>query len=297
MAPFFTFGGLFYWQDRYAYADWKIQENIWSKRCRILDTYNVCRYLGTYAECRERLNLFVKNWELTVPSSQAVVILPGIYRGKRKFTRMIDEFKSANFEVIFVSMPMLRYSVKEKAEALDKLLSERPDLTTIHFIATGADGLVLRQAAALPSVWHDKIGRSMLISVPNNGLSWATKKRTKRWYRLLFGNMGESLLPSKAKKIPLMTGEFATMSGGKGDGSRGFIPFFKGDDDGLLTPKDMKHPNAKADFLITGGIHFTLTRDKRAIEICKQFIIFGYSNKKRGRKDSKLMNFLIDNDD
>lgn len=288
--PFFSMGGLFYWQDKYVYAGWKIQENIWSRRCRILDSHNVCRFKGSLRQCRSKLTDYIKDWEITLPSREAVVIIPGLFQGKRTFERLIETFQNVSYEVIFVSLPMFRFDVAQKATALNKLLNRRTDIKKFHFIAAGTGGLVLRKTLSLPSLWKNKIGRSVLICVPNNGIGWMEKYSSKWLYKKFLGKMGKCLLPAYAKKIPLMTGEFATVNGGNGEGTQGFIPFIKGDNDGLLSAEDAFHENAKADFLIPDGIHFLLPNEKKTVDICKQFIRCGHSTRKRLAKER---NFAI----
>ena len=78
--PFFTCGGLFYWVDRYSYAGWRIQESIWTRRCRLLDPFNIRRGSGSLEACFDSLHYFLNAWEIDRPKKKAVVFIHGLFQ-------------------------------------------------------------------------------------------------------------------------------------------------------------------------------------------------------------------------
>lgn len=291
---FFTWGGLFYWADRYAYAGWRIQECIWTKRCRLLDPYQIRRATGSFEACHQKLSDYLKDWEIPAPPSKAVVFIHGLFQTPYAFEKIARRF-SGDYEIMMFSYPMLRFDVAKSADVLNKFLDRRSDTTKVNFIAAGTGGLILRRAAGENPGWLSKIGRSVFIAVPSKGYRQAEKYKGKWWFRRLFGQAVDLLVPGTvAAKIPPMVGEFSVIIAGKEDNS-GILPFFKTDNDGLLCVEDARDERAKEEFLALNRTHFSLLKDDQVIELAYSFIRSGrFGTGKRIRKEQILTN-LWDN--
>ena len=287
--PFFTYGGLFFWQDKKAFAGWRLQENIWSRRGRILDQYDIRRFSGKMSECRQKWDEFVREWHLQSPSKKLVVLLPGFCQSHGAFRFLEKRLMAAGFETAFFSSPS-RYSLlEEKAAALNKLLEERTDADDFHVVAFGLGGLVLRQACAAAPKWLSRLRRVVMIGVPNNGLSWMTGGKKERFVRFLLGNCEDAVFPEKARKLPWPACETAAVVGGTGEG-RGILPFLTEDNDGIVLTKDVLHPNIAKEYLVPDTLHFRLLKNEQTADICVRFLKKGYSNTQRTHKMADLWN-------
>ncbi len=287
--PFFTCGGLFYWVDRYSYAGWRIQESMWTRRCRLLDPYNIKRTVGTFDACSDTLSYFLRAWEIPPPSKNAVVIIHGLFQRPSSFEGMAHSLQKS-FEPIVFSYPMLRFDLVKSARTLNALLEGRPDIDRINFVAYGTGGLILRQAIALNPEWLEKMDRSVFLAVPNHGYSFADKWKDKKWYKWVFGAAGTNLLPQTADALPPMIGEFGVIIGGKDD-EKGFNPFLKKDNDGLLTVDGAKYDNAKEDYLALNKTHFFLHQDDKVVEMVHSFLNTGrFGRGVRVRKEQNYTN-------
>ncbi len=288
--PFITCGGMFWWFDRHHYAGWRIQENIWTHRCRLLDPHDVRRASGNFDVCMEQLPEFLKIWEQPPAGKETVVFIHGLFQTAGSFEQMKAVFNDRGYETLSFSYPQLRSDLAEAAKMLNTALNRRKDIKKLHFIVHGVGGLVLRRALMAKPEWLPSLGRTVMISVPNKGFAWAKKGAGKKWYGFLLGKMGENLTPDFiTSNISPMAGEFAVLMGGKGDG-KGYCPFMKEDNDGVLRVAEARAKDAKEDFLMLGSPHFTLQRREKAIEMCLSFIETGKLGKgRRIRRESSLV--------
>lgn len=293
--PFITCGGMFWWFDRYQYAGWRIQENIWTHRCRLLDPHDVRRASGKFDTCLEKLPDFLKTWEEPAPKGEAVVFIHGLFQTSGSFDDMKVAFYDKGYETFSFSYPQLRSDLEDAAKKLNAALKRRKDLKKIHFIVHGVGGLVLRRALMMKPEWLPSFGRAVMIAVPNAGFCWAEKWSGKKWYRFLLGRMGSNLTPAfVSENLAPMSGEFAVLMSGKDDG-KGYLPWFKSDNDGVLKVSEAFVQNALEDFLTVGVPHFFLQKREKTIEMCLYFIGTGRLGKgKRIRRESNLMSKFYD---
>lgn len=286
--PFFTCGGLFYWVDKYNYAGWRIQESMWSRRCRLLDPYNIKRFSGSFEQCEQSLHHFQRAWEIEPPVGKALVMIHGLFQKPSSFEKM-SRFFEKNYEPVVFSYPMLRFDLMKSAHTLNAMLNKRQDIKSLDFVAYGFGGLVLRQAVALNPPWLEKLGRSVFLAVPNHGCSWATRWKEKKLYKLVFGVAGQYLVAEKVEALPLMKNEFGVIMGGRDD-NKGFLPFFKQDNDGVLAVSDVRQKEAKEEYLALNKTHFYLHQDDKILEMIHSFLTTGrFGRGVRLRKEQNYM--------
>lgn len=292
--PFFTCGGLFWWVDRYSYAGWRIQECIWTKRCRLLDPYRIRRATGKFNACYQSLMTFVNDWEIPQPPKKAVVFLHGLYQGSGAFEKMARRFAD-DYEIMTFSYPMRRFDITGTIMALNDFLNRRSDIEQLNFVATGIGGMILRCALAGNPEWAEKVGRSVFIAVGSRGYGQLKKYCKKKWFPWVFGKMNNLLIPEYALlRVPQMSKEFAVIIGGKEDG-KGVCPWLDGDNDGLLRVADARDKTAKADFLAMGRINLLLLTDDQVIELTRSFIKNGQFGTGKRIRTEQLMTNLWDN--
>ena len=291
--PFFTCGGMFYWIDRYDYAGWRIQESMWTHRCRLLDPFNIKRAVGSFEQCRGMLSYFLHAWEAEKPLKSAAVVIHGLFQRPASFEKMAYGLKKY-FEPIIFSYPMLRFDLDRSAEALNNMLEQRPDIERVNFVAYGSGGLILRQAAALKPSWLEKLGRTVFIAVPHQGYSQFPKWKDKGWYKNLLGQAGVNILPETAQALPAMPGECGAIIAGK-DNEKGMLPLLKEDNDGILKVKDAHCDGMTEEYMALDKSHFFLHRDEKLIEMTQSFLSTGkFGRRIRIRKEQSYTN-LWDN--
>ncbi|MCQ2913883.1 MAG: hypothetical protein MJ247_01655 [Alphaproteobacteria bacterium] len=268
---FFTFGGMYYWIDVYTFNGWRIQRNIWTKRCRLLDPYQIRRFSGKFDACKDKLEYIEERWKLQKPvSSRAIVFIHGLHERPAQFDEMALKFKK-KYEIIYFSYPMLRHDFIHNAELLNALLNSRGDLTEISFVCSGTGAFILRQAISKDPAWLEKYNRSVFISCATKGYKIFQSQHNKLWFKFLFGEARYLLLEKNIELIPDMNKDYATIYGGKGD-KKGFTPWFKMDNDGFVPVCDMKDPKARLSYLAINKPRIGLLKDKIICDLAYNFI-------------------------
>ena len=292
--PFFTCGGLFWWVDRYSYAGWRIQECIWTKRCRLLDPYRIRRAAGKFNDCYQALMRFVNDWEIPRPPKNAVVFLHGLYQGTGTFEKMTRRFAD-DYETMVFAYPMLRFDIVRTVAALNDFLNRRSDVQRINFVATGIGGMILRCALAGNPEWAGKVGRSVFVAVGSRGYGQLKKYCKKKWFPWVFGKMNNLLIPEYAQlRVPPMSKEFAIIMAGREDG-KGVCPWLGGDNDGLLCVADARDKTAKADFLAMNRLNPFLLTDNQICSLTYSFVKNGQFGTGKRIRTEQLMTNLWDN--
>ena len=292
--PFFTCGGLFWWVDRYSYAGWRIQECIWTKRCRLLDPYRIRRAAGKFNDCYQALMRFVNDWEIPRPPKNAVVFLHGLYQGTGTFEKMTRRFAD-DYETMVFAYPMLRFDIVRTVAALNDFLNRRSDVQRINFVATGIGGMILRCALAGNPEWAEKVGRSVFVAVGSRGYGQLKKYCKKKWFPWVFGKMNNLLIPEYAQlRVPPMSKEFAIIMAGREDG-KGVCSWLGADNDGLLRVADARDKTAKADFLAMNRLNPFLLTDDQICSLTYSFVKNGQFGTGKRIRTEQLMTNLWDN--
>lgn len=282
---FFTCGGIFWWIDKFCWNGWRIQQNMWTRRHRLLDPYQICRKWGSFEKCYDALNLYKMDWEIPIPHNKAVVFLHGLYQPPWIFSKIAFRMKK-NFEPIFFSTPLLRFDIEKNAQILNEYLDKRDSIEQFNFIATGIGALLLRTAYSKNPRWAKKMGRCVFLSVANKGYSYLRGKENKFWFKLLFSKIGKYLLPSYMENLLPFTADYSIIYGGK-ENDTGFFSFLKSDNDGFLRVCDALDDNAKESFCAINRHHFKLFHDNQIKDLIFNFISTGHFGKgQRLKKDS-----------
>ena len=292
--PFFTCGGLFWWVDRYSYAGWRIQECIWTKRCRLLDPYRIRRAAGKFNDCYQALMRFVNDWEIPRPPKNVVVFLHGLYQGTGAFEKMTRRFAD-DYETMVFAYPMLRFDIVRTVAALNDFLKRRSDVPRMTFVPTGIGGMILRCALAGNPEWAGKVGRSVFVAVGARGYGQLKKYCKKKWFPWVFGKMNNLLIPEYAQlRVPPMSKEFAIIMAGREDG-KGVCSWLGGDNDGLLRVADARDKTAKADFLAMNRLNPFLLTDDQICSLTYSFVKNGQFGTGKRIRTEQLMTNLWDN--
>ena len=78
--PFPTFGGKQFWSDQVVYCGWRIQKNVYTDHCRLLDPDDVRYAWGTFEACRVALEKRRIEKGLRPRSEHAVFLVHGLMR-------------------------------------------------------------------------------------------------------------------------------------------------------------------------------------------------------------------------
>lgn len=270
--PFPTLGGRQFWGDLFWYADWRIQENVLSGHCRLLDPDDVRRAWGTYAECRAAFEQERVERNLSLPSTHVVVLLHGLARSTAYFDDLAEALREAGFAPARFEYPSTRASIDAHASQLVSWLDRLEDAERVSFVTHSLGGLVVRAALAKPGAWRERIEphRLVMLGPPNRGSSLAAALREFLPYRWLAGPAGQDLALREALAVPPPPIPFAIIAGARGDGE-GWNPLVPGDDDGVVALDEALLEGAD-EVLVLRTWHARLPSNHRAIEATVRFL-------------------------
>jgi len=270
-----TMGGNQLWRDFHVFAGWRIQENALTGHFRLLDSEDIRRAWGSYAQCKERLDDLKRIEDIRPSSKHLVLLVHGILRSTGTFTALEKALIGTGFDAVAISYPSRQGTIEEHAEGLARLLDRQEGTETVSFVTHSMGGLVVRHLLARDGEWKRRIEvhRIVLIAPPNRGSAIARLLEDIPAYRLIYGEAGQQLTPAEVSRAPGLDHPFAIIAGGKGDG-RGFNPLLPGDDDGTVGLAETRLDGA-TDFVVVPEIHALISNHQETIRATISFLKHG----------------------
>ena len=266
------------WRDSHVFAGWRIQENILTGHFRLLDTEDIRRAWGSYAQCKERLDGLKRSEDIHPPSKHLVLLAHGILRSTGTFSALEKVLIEAGFDAVAISYPSSQGTIEEHADGLARLLDRQEGSEVVSFVTHSMGGIVIRHLLARDGEWKRriKVRRIVMIAPPNQGSAIARMLKDLPAYRLIYGKAGQQLTPEEVAKAPALHHPFAIIAGGKGDDG-GFNPLLPGDDDGTVRLAETRLEGA-ADFLVVPEIHMSISNHPETIRATVNFLKHGNFN-------------------
>lgn len=260
LIPTPTLGGKQFWADLLVRGGHRIQENVYTGRCRLLGPRDSALASGSFDACKAALDRRSELMDLRPRGDHLVLALHGIFRSKDGFWPMIRALRAEGFEAETVNYPSTRRSLDEHAEQLEHLLERVEGVKTVSFVAHSMGGLVTRVLLGRQGAWRKKlkVGRVVMIGTPNQGAVLVDTLRQLWAFRTLAGPAGTSLTTEQIPGLPIPDVPFATVSGVRGDGA-GYNPLLPGDDD-MTVSLDSTFLDGAEDEMIVQGVHTFLMR-------------------------------------
>lgn len=227
-----TLGGRHFWMDLVVTGTYRIQRNVWTGHCRLLDVRDWRLAAGSFDRCRAAAD------RIAVPAPRGgtlVVLLHGLYRSRHSLGRLEAGLRSAGWPTIAPNYPSGHDDIATLGAWLNTVLDAVEGHDRVAFVAYSLGGLVVRSALARPAPWQSRLAVAGIVQIgtPNRGARAAGPLRRVTGADRLFGPAAIALgaaidLPEPPDSIPVVV-----IAGGTGR-SPGFNPFLAGDDDGLV---------------------------------------------------------------
>jgi pimeloyl-ACP methyl ester carboxylesterase len=269
--PTATLGGRQFWGDELHFRGWRIQKNVLTGHYRLLDPEDRRQAWGTLDHCRQSLEATKKSRNLAPLSGRAVVLVHGIIRSSHSFDAMKQSLRDEGYEVIGFDYPSTQVSIEESAEYLHRTLESLEGIERIDFVVHSMGGLLVRQY--LRKHRDPRIGRMVMLGVPNHGANLANLLRKVPLFKVIYGPAGDQLCEGPdafVSCLPTPDFPFAVIAGGKGDAT-GYNPWIAGDDDGTVAVESTRLAGA-ADFLRLPALHTFMMRDAAVIAAICRFL-------------------------
>jgi pimeloyl-ACP methyl ester carboxylesterase len=279
-----TAGGKQLWADEWFFRTWRIQRNVLTGHCRLLDDRDRRHASGTFDTCRKELDAIRRRESLQPMEGRAVVVLHGLFRTRaamRQLTATVA--RCENCSPFCMGYPTTRGSVADHAKSLDRVIRSLEGIHEINFVAHSLGNLVVRrwlhdlqeQGRALPD--GQEFGRMVMLAPPNHQPQLATKLLGSYAVGLIAGTAAGELATGwdvLQPKLATPAFEFGILAGGRGDG-RGYNPLIPGDDDAVVTVESTRLAGAR-DFRLLPVIHSFFMYDRKVQELTRNFLEFGY---------------------
>jgi len=294
-----TTGGKQFWADELHFHKWRIQRNVLTGHCRLLDGDDVRYAWGTFDQCRAELATIRRERELPPMKGTAVVLLHGLFRSRETMAPLSGYLEEqGGYTVINVSYPTTRRDIPSHAHMLGRVIENLDGITDIHFVAHSMGNIVVRyylagasfhepegRRDAKPRLPDPRVRRLVMLAPPNNGSLAADFFSDNGLFRAVAGGSAQQLgkkweeLAAKLRAPPC---PFGIIAGGYGDG-KGLNPLLPGDDDGVVTVDTTQLPGAR-DFSLIPSRHSKIPSDDKAMEQTLRFLRHGHFISKDARK-------------
>ncbi len=147
---FFTFGGAIFWEDVFFYQKWRIQRNCFTKKYRLLDSWDIRRAHGTFETCKNAFIEYIESNEIVKQKGKMVILLHGYMDSKNVFKKLWRKFILTKTTVVALNYPSLFKSAKDSAHQLLFFLNHAEDISEVSFVTKGCGNLVLQNMFNLP---------------------------------------------------------------------------------------------------------------------------------------------------
>ena len=278
-----TGGGKQFWTDRFVHHDWRIQQNVYTGHCRLLDGNDVRRAWGTYDGCRQEFEQLRRRYDLPPVRGKVVVTVHGLGCSRQSLAGMGSYLATeGGFTWINFSYASTRDSIDAHGKALAQVVGELNDAEEVHFVAHSLGNLVVRRylterALAEPEARRPPLGRFVMLAPPNQGAQLAARLRHCELFRVVLGASGSQLAvdwDDVEQRLAIPPCPFGIVAGGGGDGGL-TNPLLEGDDDLVVTVAETRLAGA-ADFLVVPVRHRFIMDAPAVRQSTLRFLRHGY---------------------
>ncbi len=263
--PFPTMGGRQLWADVNWFAGWRVQQNVWTGHCRLLDPENMRRAWGRRPAVEEALSYAKEARELKLEGDHLVVLLHGLGRSRSSMGALQLLLKQAGYEVMDVGYPSTRRSIAEHVAQVNSLLDQvaaHGGIERVSFVTHSLGGMVARATLAEDSQWQKsmEVHRLAMLAPPSTGSSIAQSLQHFLPFQWFAGDAGQQLTLDEAKAIPVPSCKFGIVAGHRKPG-KGYNPLLDGEDDGVVRVEETRLPGAEDFWLVSSGHTFIMEDD------------------------------------
>lgn len=269
-----TLGGRQFWGDVAFFRGWRIQKNVFTGHYRLIDPGDERHASGSLETCRRELDAIKQRLKLQPMSGRAVILIHGIIRSSKSFSSMQRALEAEGVTVVGFDYPSTRLSIADSAEHLNQVIESLDGIEQIDFVVHSMGGLVVREW--LQKHGDPRIGRMVMLGVPNLGAKMANHLKDVGLYKFVMGPAGQQLIEGDQSYIaglPTPVFPFAVIAGARGT-EDGFNPLIPGDDDGTVSVDATRLPGA-ADFMTVPVLHSFLMGNKDVIAATRRFLSTG----------------------
>ena len=209
---FYTFGGAHFWEDVFFYQKWRIQRNYVTKKCRLLDNWDISRFEGSFEECRKAFIKYIEVYELARQKGHMVIMLPGLGESKNIFKPLWRAAIKEGMMAAAVNYPSTQKGIDGHVRQLDFFLNHLEDVTEISFVTNGIGSILLKRLFMLDTPWRRrlKINRVVEVAPQNHGSRLLKFLSRFKLTAFVLGPIAAEMDPKKIEKLPPLPKDIPT---------------------------------------------------------------------------------------
>jgi len=213
---FFTFGGSFFWEDVFFYQKWRIQRHCFTKRYRLLDSWDIRRASGTFEKCQKAFIKYMDCYEITKQNSHMVILIHGYLDSKNIFKNLWRRLILTNSTVAAINYPSLFRGALSNSYQLLFFLNHMEDIEEVSFVTKGAGNLVLRKMLNLPlelQTFRESVRIRNIVEINPviRGNIFCDLLNKFKIFNFLFGPMIEDMTEKQIKNMPSIPNEIKSL--------------------------------------------------------------------------------------
>ena len=199
----YTFGGHHFWEDVFFYQKWRIQRNCVSKKCRLLDNWDICRHEGSFEECRLAFIEFIETFEIPKQKGHMLVMISGLAESKNTFKELWRLAIKNNFLAAAINYPSTHKEIAGHLRHLEFFLNHLEGVDTISFISNGIGSILIKKLFETKNSWQTKlkIGRIVEVNPRNHGSELLLKLSKTKLLGFILGPIAKEMDRKNIEKI------------------------------------------------------------------------------------------------
>ena len=275
---FFTFGGSQLWEDIFFYQKWRIQRHFESKKCRLLDPWDIQRHCGTFDECSKAFYKYIEIYELPRQKGQMIVMIHGLFDSKNIFKPLWRAALANKFCAAAVNYPSSQKSLDAHVSQFETFMNNLVDISEVSFVTKGVGALILRELLNRQNMeWRKKIKicRIVEIAPPNQGSKLFAKLSKYKLANLVLGPMLKDATPQKAAYIPDIDKNIEIGVIDCGSPLANLIALLPQKYKNKLSAENESVAEHMSDFVKVPNRHLNPLKNKKIVQLTMDFIKYG----------------------
>ena len=222
-----TTGGKLLWTDVKIVNGWRVQKNLLTGHCRLLNPQKVRYDWGSFNTCSNKLAKYTQINQ----RKKTVVLVHGLGLRKESLQCLVPILEKEGFQTIQFGYSAMLEPLEDCATKLNSVLKDYH--ADISFVTHSMGGILLR---VYQQKYNTSIRKAVMLAPPNNGAKIVDTLKKMKLHGIL--GINGKRLHSDCDGLPISLPSpncpYITIAGTKRS-SLGYFPFyFKGDNDGII---------------------------------------------------------------
>ncbi len=201
---FYTMGGGHFWEDVFFYQKWRIQRNYVTKKCRLLDNWDIRRHEGSFEECRRAFVKYIEAYEIARQKGHMIVMIHSIGQSKNIFKPLWRKALQNDFMAAAVNYPSTQKDLAAHTKQFHFFLDHLEDVDTVSFVTFGAGSAILQNLFADKAPWQKRLKQARVVEVmpyTYGSELWDTLG-DNRLTGFVVGPMSKDMAPNRIRELP-----------------------------------------------------------------------------------------------